>query len=1316
MTTNSKVIYRQQVTFCGKARCHKCREGIGHGPYWYAYRTEHGVTTRTYVGRHLPPEVQAQVEAQKQQGISVSEESKRGRKSKEGSGRLVLTESSLSHVTVRIFVLGQFRVERRRGQQWLTITESSWQEQPLRTLLGYLLCSPTRTIRRRAVMSALWPNLEAAEAGAQLDRCVETLNNLLEPARNSRPRQSSRQSLPLLRYEGESLVLADQHRVWVDADAFEALLTHAHSAVPSHTQERLAVLEEAVALYAGDFLPEERALKAAIARRRSLHSRWIALLLEVAELRIGQGATADAIDTLNQLLVHDPLNEAAVQWLVIALARGHRRGEALRAYERFADTLRREYDSLPSEKTRAIYEAVLHNDEQTLFPDLPATASTEEMISAETPASVVHGITFATHHDKESRRDRDLSATENSDSVIPGYQVGRIHQSPLIGREQELRVLRDLLLATEATSSNALSNMENARLVATATARSHPRAGSIPLDTQRHAQCALLMGEAGIGKTRLAEEVSREAQQRGWVILWSRSYAQESGIPYRLWTEVVRKAIGLGLWQEEEARRYPSVYQPLITLLPELEPQLPPQQSAALVLEQEQSRLWDAFYQLLATASQQKPLVVVLDDLQWADGGSCQLLAHLARRVTSNPILFLGTCREDEMKSSNVPLQRLIAEMLREHTVTTLVIKPLTNEQIGTLVSHIPNLSADMVQHIQAQAAGNPYFAEELARTTPPTLPQTITAAFDHRLQHLSELCRSMLGNAAILGGAFDFPSICAMGIDKNGDGAADEDTVLDLLDEALQAGMLTEEGSGTQITYHFWHPLLVNHLYESLSLTRRTRLHRRAADILLVTHQGHQEEIAATITHHLIEGRADPTQIAFYAEMAGNRAYRLSAYAEAERHYRKAAEYAEQPVGTDLSRSLVSPYPLIATEIYPARPPVEHTRFVLLLERWAECLMVLGQFEEARNLYERILALRTRQPLLDKRSEAQVYALLWGEIERTWRYAGNKERVRECSERSEQVLHEAGVQGGPAWAKLRYQQSSLYWQEGRYEEAYQAAQEALNTFSMFELEREQLEQSTTQVITFKLQGPLTRIQRILAGDPVEMGRTYSLLGSIASGEGKHDEALAYLKQALEIFERYEQKRGIAHVTCNLGYIYLKRAEYEQARAAFNRSQRLAEQLGDTPLLSVIFSNLGELAFATGQLNEAEQWYRLALTLAERFNDREYMSRWSVGLVNVLLRIGQLDEAAARTLYALKIARSMHNSPCIGMALLALANVRVAQAQQAPKRLGRVRARLLKHASANIQRILSLERLEAETRSGAQTTQAQIARLQTTHK
>ena len=248
-----------------------------------------------------------------------------------------------------------------------------------------------------------------------------------------------------------------------------------------------------------------------------------------------------------------------------------------------------------------------------------------------------------------------------------------------------------------------------------------------------------------------------------------------------------------------------------------------------------------------------------------------------------------------------------------------------------------------------------------------------------------------MLVRAAVLGGSFEFNSLRAM---ESGPSALDEDALLDLLEEALQAGMLTEEGSGTRITYHFWHPLLVSHLYDGLSAGRRASLHRRAAEVLRAANTGREEEAAAAITYHLLNGGADSADIAHYAELAGDRAYALSAYPEAEKHYRLVVEH----LGT----------------LPPNSSLDEHMHLANILERLGECTRVQGKPQEARHFYEQALEERShRQHLpsqLDSQYEAQIDALLWVEIGITWFNTGDNMLARQCYDRAEQVLRETST------------------------------------------------------------------------------------------------------------------------------------------------------------------------------------------------------------------------------------------------------------------------------------------------------------------
>jgi len=224
---------------------------------------------------------------------------------------------------------------------------------------------------------------------------------------------------------------------------------------------------------------------------------------------------------------------------------------------------------------------------------------------------------------------------------------------------------------------------------------------------------ALLLGEAGIGKTRLAEELSAIAQSRGWAALWSRGYAQESVFPYHVWVEIIRLAIQSGLWSPQDTHIPSHLLLALVPLLPELASLLMFTQ-ASLLQEANQASLYipEAIYTILMIISQHMPLLVVLDDLHWADAKSRDVLSYLLRRLSTSPFLLLGTCREDELRA-NLPLSTALTNLQRERVLTTLTLTALSDTAVRTLVSHLPE---PLIKSIQQRVAGNPFFAEELAR------------------------------------------------------------------------------------------------------------------------------------------------------------------------------------------------------------------------------------------------------------------------------------------------------------------------------------------------------------------------------------------------------------------------------------------------------------------------------------------------------------------------------------------------------------------------------------------------------------------------
>jgi tetratricopeptide (TPR) repeat protein len=1252
---NSKVIYYRQYSFCDKAQCKKCREGRGHGPYWYAYRNEGGRITRTYIGRTLPPEALAAPEL-----------------------ATIIGQPGLSALS-KLYLLGTFRLERGsdEGRERTARSSGHGSLQPAaRALLALLISQTARRLTRAEAQAALWPDLAADMAARRLERAIQSLRHwLLLPS--GRPTAENKAAYAgLLDESGDSLILAGQEILWIDADSFEDLLAQAAASNDELLRENL--LEEALRLYKGDLLIgwSTPPYPAALARRRSaLRARWLEALFTLAHLRIARENFKGALPPLERLLSSEPSRQDALSLLMFCLARLRRRSEAIHLYQQFLTSSAQP----PTAEMRALYQAI--SEHQALAsPSLPGRS------------------------DEPGRRQEHSSA--GGPPARPSPTIGRTHRSPLVGREQELAILRQLLTSIEQLAESQLLTSTASGSLVNHTGRSLTAS---PLDLQRRPQYIMLRAAPGLGKTRLAEEISREALQRNWTVIWSRVYEQESSIPYRLWIEPLRSIIAHERWQQQELQRRPAVYAPLGAILPELYEYLP--QPASLPPEQEQQRLKEALQELLMHVSGELPLLLVLDDLHWADASSCELLGYLVRRLAGHRVMFLGTCRDSDL-AANETLQTLIAHLHREHGVITLDLPPLTDEQIAQIISHVPEPT---LRHIQRQAAGNPFFAEELARSLEvqlftPThegrpvglqrLPETITAVLDMRLSRLSRPCRRLLSDAAIFGGSFEFEALCAL--EAADPQPFDEERVLDLLDEALQAGVLSEASSGKRIIYHFWHPLLVSHLYESMSGMKRVLLHRRAAETLRQLYATHEEKGAATITYHLVAGGAGPEPIIHYASLAADAAYALSAYPEATRLYRIAIE--------QLTR--------LETETAGSPSSLPYDRRAYLLGRLAECIRIQGHYAEAGRLYQRALDVaqegRDSSEADDPLYWAQLEARLLTEIGRTWFYMSDFARAHEYCDRAEERLRATGLSEGMAWAMLRYLRGYIYNEEGRYDEARHEGQEALRLYERLTTQTTGSPGNIAATSGARAAAPL------ISGDPIGLARTHRFLSTLDNNMGHHQQALNHLQIALTRAEQLGHKREIAHTCCNIGHVHLARAAHREARDYFRRSMELADEVGDLPLMAVLSSNLGILAEREGNLAEAERHLRQAIAQGEQGKDQVYLSYWHGYLARVLQAQGRLNEAGRALYKALTIARTIKSSPCLSSALVTLAHLRLAQVHALQAGLseqgqsltpGSLSRQLLQRAQASLRLALAQPGITAEVKARAALGQAFSALL-----
>ena len=408
----------------------------------------------------------------------------------------------------------------------------------------------------------------------------------------------------------------------------------------------------------------------------------------------------------------------------------------------------------------------------------------------------------------------------------------------------------------------------------------------------------MLAGEPGIGKTRIAEELAGLAEQRGARVLWGWCYEQEGAPPYWPWVQPVRSYINatdpelLRVQMGPGAADIAEVIPEVRNQLPDLEP--PP----ALDPNQARFRLFDSIAALFKSASQAQPLMLVLEDLHWADQASLLLLEFLARQISEISLLVVGTYRDAEVSSEH-PLFGTLAHLSRNPSFHRQILDGLAPSDVEEfiLAANASDPSQELVDAVYAHTEGNPFFMTEVirllgehgdsadslvdSRTMLLAIPQSVLEVIGERLNRLSKECNSLLTTAAVIGRQFDFNLLGALNEEIA------EFELIGMVEDAL-AAQLIQEIPDAKDRYQFCHALVQQTLLERLSTSRKVRLHARVGEVLETLYENHFEEHAAELAYHFAE--AEPSvgidKLVKYTMLAGEGALAAYAHEEALVHF----------------------------------------------------------------------------------------------------------------------------------------------------------------------------------------------------------------------------------------------------------------------------------------------------------------------------------------------------------------------------------------------------------------------------------------------
>ncbi len=437
--------------------------------------------------------------------------------------------------------------------------------------------------------------------------------------------------------------------------------------------------------------------------------------------------------------------------------------------------------------------------------------------------------------------------------------------APLVGREQELG---QLLAALEDALAGA-------------------------------GRVVLLGGDPGIGKTRLTEELSVRARERGVRVLVGRAWEAGGAPAYWPWVQALRAYLR-ELGPSALRSRVHVGAAELAELLPDLRNAIP-DVPEALPLESESARfrLFDAVASFLRASAREEPIALVLDDLHAADLPSLLLLGFLAGELGSARILVLGAYRELELDASR---SRTIAELARLPVTKRLLLTGLEPAAVASIIETTTGVqpAEGLITRIHAQTEGNPLFVGEVAgllasegrledaSTWRLTVPQGVREVIGRRLGHLTEACLEALRVAAVLGREFRLDAL-------EGVAGLGEDDLSAVIEESGREHVLMDAPDALG-RMRFTHMLIRETLYAELGTPRRIRLHRRVGKTLERLYGESVEAHVAELAHHFLEAApgGDAEKAIDYARRAGERATALSAFEEAERLYGMALQALE--------------------------------------------------------------------------------------------------------------------------------------------------------------------------------------------------------------------------------------------------------------------------------------------------------------------------------------------------------------------------------------------------------------------------------------
>lgn len=991
--------------------------------------------------------------------------------------------------------------------------------------------------------------------------------------------------------ESNTLCFNPEADYWLDTEEFEKLLDRKAEG----ERTRMDNYSQAVELYRGDFL-EGFIVKDSYEfedwsffERERLQRRYLEALTELSDYCGKQGEYEKAIAYAIQILSRDSLQENIHRQLMRLYYAAGDRNAALRQYEICKEVTERELGVAPLDETTALYEQILR--QELVQPPVKKVEPSIEVQWQPRP------------------------------SLLRPWPKPEYLSSSLVGRDKEYA---QLIRHLEAASRG------QGRMV-------------------------LVDGEVGIGKTRLVQELLDQAEsdsfgsaQDKFHLLIGRCYESEMALPYQPLVEALRGYLptldlnGLqisNLWLREVSKLVPE----LVEALPDLPNSVP------LNSDTERSRLFEGVARFLAALSRQRPLILFMDDLHWADQATLALLQYLARHVTRERILLVGAYRTEDLSEL---LTNMMRSLHQDGLLSRISLRRLTLEEVTTLIREMAGMESGgekFSRRLYRETEGNPFFIFEVVRSlfeegvlyrdehgwstdlkdfatnyAQIAIPRSMRDVIQARLNRLDEVSCQVLETAAVFRQQFYFVTVkraCDRG----------EDEVLDAFDKLLRAQLIKEVEVGFEgSSYDFNHDKIREVAYQRMSGARRQRVHRRVGEALEMEYRDRLDEVVSRLAHHFAAG-GDRVKALTYSIRAGDRARELYANEEAIAYYQRALELAES---------------------------VEE--LATIYEGLGDVYALVGKHQKAIESYQAVLTSKSVLDSADEGMDKRRIAEIHRKMGRVYERNGGRDLALEHFRTGRKILES----DGPSLEMVRLDSGMAFLniRQGRYEEAIKLCQRSLDMLEELpenadsRKERARIYNNLGSIYLNWSDYPhaIDHFQKSLAirienGDTHGTAVLYNNLGVVYERQGNYDRAFEYHRQSFELEEEIGDIYGLAISHTNLGLILCRRGDYPPALNHLEEAASICEDIKCEWLLPETYRVMAEVRLACGEVTEALEFGQASLEMAHKTGDRvfEGVAHRVLGKV-MALGCGQWEEGESHFSNSIEILSALGNEYELG--------------------------------------------------------------------